>query len=130
MNNILQFTIPLIPPTVNMYTRHTRQGRHYKTKLALAWEQAFAIYAPRDEWVTAKQFKVTLDVYLGPKDKLDVDNAPKMCLDCIARHRLLRNKSGRNVSDSYVKALAVFIWDSKKDRANGAHTDITVEAWK
>jgi Holliday junction resolvase RusA-like endonuclease len=124
----MTFTIPMLPPTVNHYVKHTRNGRHYKTQLALAWEHTFATHRPKDEWVNAKQFRVSIELTFGPKDRMDVDNGNKCVLDAIASYGMLRNVSGRRVSDSYVKRLEVTILDGKKDRANGPKTVITIAA--
>ena len=39
----LDFTVPLIPPSVNAYVRHTLSGQHYLSKEVLAFKAAIPI---------------------------------------------------------------------------------------
>jgi crossover junction endodeoxyribonuclease RusA len=76
----LDFCVPLLPPSVNHYVKHTRDGWHYVTGEAKAFKAAIPICArhriTRHEWYT-----VEIYVNLGPKKKLDLDNCTKVILD-------------------------------------------------
>lgn len=80
----LLLTIPLIPPSVNMYVRHTRTGRHYVTSEATAFMEAIAIIAGGRR-VTAKAYEVSYTVYLGAKQKGDVANFEKCIGDGLVK---------------------------------------------
>ena len=121
-------TIPMLPPSVNHYKQPRGFGRgFYKTKMAHAWEQAFAVFVC-DAHVQGKRFSVSVDLFLGPKDKLDIDNCLKCVLDCVAHNGMMRDKRGKPLSDSHVKALRVMKWDSQQIRKDGPRTIIRVEA--
>lgn len=128
----ISFGVPMCPPSVNHYVKHFRNGRHAKTKEALTWEQEFALVVREElggRFVIAKQFAVTLDICLGPKMRLDVDNGCKCALDAIAVNGLMRNIKGERLSDSHVKKLTVMIHDSKAQRKTCQQwTRILIEA--
>ena len=129
MSDTVSLTIPMTPPSVNHYVTHYRNGAHVKTDRAKTWEAEFALAVReqvRGRYVTAKRFLVHVEIYLGPKERLDVDNGNKCVLDCVAHNGLMRNKSGRLQSDSHVKSLLVNIYDSQKDRKEGPRTIVTV----
>ena len=123
-SNRLDFTLELLPPSVNHYAKHfQRDGRtiHAKTKIAKGFEQSFQYMLPahiRDgqSWVTAEKFSVTLWIVPGPGDSTDIDNYPKMILDCIAKAGLLRKTNGKQASDAWVKRLVVDIDDDQATR--------------
>jgi len=97
------------PPSVNHYVKHTRSGRHYKTSDAENFMQLVAI-AFRGKQLTKDRYGVTIHFWLGKGERLDVDNAPKCCLDALVR-------CGAIASDSYVDALHVYKdRDSKNPR--------------
>jgi crossover junction endodeoxyribonuclease RusA len=95
------------PPSVNHYVKHTRSGRHYKTPEAETFMQMVAI-AFRGLTLPKARYGVTINFWLGKGERLDVDNAPKCCLDALVR-------CGAIASDSYVDELHVY---KKRDRAN------------
>lgn len=64
----VSITVPLIPPSVNSYVRHTRSGRHYVTKEAKAFKQAVALLA-RGKALEADSYIVDIDITLGKGDR-------------------------------------------------------------
>jgi len=113
----IHLTIPAIPPSVNMYVRHTRWGHYvteeaktFQTYVALAWAGAGFI-PPK-----AKKYAVKIMLYLGTGKKLDVDNAPKVILDSLVRCQAIQ-------SDAWVTRLVV---EKQRDRKN-PRTEIAVE---
>ena len=110
---MIEFTIPLVPPSVNTYTRHAR-GRHFKTKEAAAFEAAFPFFF-RNPGCVGETFRVEIDVWLGPKMHRDIDNLPKQVLDGISRGGLLVNGKGKILSDYAVKELEVRMFSDERD---------------
>lgn len=103
----LRMMVPLHPPTGNGYVRHTRQGRHYVTKEALAWYDAVAVIA-RGMHVRGKEHAVEYVVYQGFKHRGDVDNYAKTILDGLV-------KGGVIASDASVVSMHAH---KKRDRLN------------
>lgn len=113
----IAFTVPLTPPTVNMYVRHTRSGRHYESAGAIRFKEAVAIFS-RGRGIRCDEYRVTLTIYLGKDQKLDVDNAPKCVLDAMVDCGVIH-------SDAAVRKLTIEKhrdWDSPR-------TEIHVEAY-
>ena len=114
---VLSFTVPLVPPTVNHYVKHTRKGAHYLTDEAKAFKDAVAIYA-RGKSIDddAKRVQVAISIYLGKGMKGDIDNYPKCVLDglkgCVLK------------SDAMVKCLVVTL---ERDAANPR---TMIELWR
>ena len=105
---VLSFTVPLVPPTVNHYVRHTRKGEHYLTRAAKAFKDAVAICAAgRSIDDDAKRVQVAISIYLGRGDRGDIDNYPKCVLDGL--------KGTVIKSDAMVKCLLVTL---ERDAAN------------
>ena len=75
----LYLEIPGIPPSVNSYVRHSK-GRHYKTDEASRFQRDIAILAAGKK-VEAESYAVLIHVFLGPKQKGDLDNFAKVILD-------------------------------------------------
>ncbi len=121
----LRFTVPLVPPGVNHYVRHTRRGGHYLNKDATAFKDAVAIFN-RGGFVQGKVFYVRLDITLGAGDKGDVDNFPKLPLDGLAKAAVFRNKKGEILSDAKVSHLEVVV--DRRTRPEAGWTVITVRA--
>lgn len=123
--NELTLVIQAEPPTVNMYVRHTRSGRHYKTKAAVEWfdlvnhEVLLASYRIPDflPEVEGKRHEVTYTVYQGKKSKGDVDNYAKCILDSLVATGVL--KSDASIVDLHAH--------KRRDREN-PRTEITVRA--
>lgn len=78
----VSFTVPLVPPSVNHYCRHTRSGRHYVTKEAEAFQEAVAMSA-RGRRVRGDSYQVLAWIYLGKKQRGDIDNFGKCLLDSL-----------------------------------------------
>lgn len=76
----ISFTVPLIPPSVNDYVRHTRAGSHYRTAEAKAWDEAVAVCA-MGRRIRAQAYCVSVVVYLGKGDRGDADNFLKCVCD-------------------------------------------------
>jgi crossover junction endodeoxyribonuclease RusA len=112
----LTLTIPLEPPTVNMYVRHTRRGRHYKTREAEAWASAVAVIAA-GQYVPGKAHEITYTVYQGYKSRGDVDNYAKCLIDSLVGAGVI--KSDASVIDLHAH--------KRRDRAN-PRTEIVVRA--
>jgi len=123
MSQAISFVVPLVPPSVNTYTRHSK-GRHFKTAETEAFERAMATFC-RGHRCVGEKFSVRLDVYFGPKQARDVDNLPKCVLDGIAKNGVLVNRKGEPLSDNHVDELTVRKWST--DRKN-PRTEITVRA--
>jgi crossover junction endodeoxyribonuclease RusA len=85
--------LPGVPPTVNHYIRHTRDGRHYKTKEAREWQETAATLIALSYRARAGnghpapykglvEFKI--DWYSKTWGKEDADNRIKAAQDCLA----------------------------------------------
>jgi crossover junction endodeoxyribonuclease RusA len=115
----LTLVIPIEPPTVNSYVRHTRSGRHYKTQQAEGWESFvnYAVFQGQHKEVEGKRHEVTYTVFQGKGSKGDVDNYAKCILDSLVSTGILK-------SDASVVALHAF---KQRDREN-PRTEIKVRA--
>ncbi len=114
----LHFCVPLLPPTVNHYVKHTRTGRHYITKEAEAFMEAIPLCA-KQKRVRHKFYAIEIYVTLGPKTRLDLDNCTKVILDGLV-------KGGQIHSDAAVTGIflhkkrgpesrtCITIWEGKK----------------
>jgi Holliday junction resolvase RusA-like endonuclease len=111
----VRFTVPLTPPSVNDYVRHTRRGRHYQTQEAIAFKDAVALCAGGQQ-IDAQRLAVAITVYLGKADKGDIDNFPKLVLDGLKRSVV--------TSDAKFKRMVV---DLDRDWLN-PRTEIEVSA--
>jgi crossover junction endodeoxyribonuclease RusA len=127
MSDRISFTVPLSPPSVNHYAKHTRTGRHYRTGEADAYKSAVAACAA-GKFVQAKRFTVAIDVVLAKGQRGDVDNFPKLVLDGLADCGALRDLKGKRISDAHVRALHVTVDDDS--RPDEGYTRIVVEALK
>ena len=123
MPSSVTFTVPLVPDSVNTYTRHSG-GRHYKSKRATAFENAFPLFC-RNLQVVGEKFAVSIIVYVGPKQHPDVDNLAKQPLDCLALAGLLVNRKGEVISDNHVRKMSIERNDEQRDNPR---TEITVTA--
>jgi crossover junction endodeoxyribonuclease RusA len=110
----LKLSVPLVPPSVNHYVKHTRDGRHYVTAAAKAYKQAVAICA-RGKRVRAKQYEVKVVIYLGYRQRGDADNFLKVIGDGL-------EEAGVIHSDGAIRH-----WDLYLDRdVKNPRTKITV----
>lgn len=114
----IHFVVPGIPPSVNMYVRHTRSGKHYRTAEATGFMQSIAIYAPRQKF-NAKSYHVEITIWLGKGDKGDIDNFAKCVLDGLVRAEIIH-------SDSAVTRLLL---TKERDPGAEAATAISVMAF-
>jgi Holliday junction resolvase RusA-like endonuclease len=111
------------PPNVNNYVKHTRGGRHYKTKAAHNWHQEVLLVVMKNPWhgavqiMAGKKHEVTYTVYQGFKSKGDVDNYAKCILDALVATGVLK-------SDASVVDMHAY---KRRDREN-PRTEITVRA--
>lgn len=116
----LEFCVPLLPPSVNHYVKHTRQGRHYVTAEAKAFKQAIPLCAKQRQ-VRHKFYSIEIYVNLGKDDRIDLDNCAKVILDGLV-------EGGQIHSDAAVTCLVlhktrrcglppstcITIWEGKK----------------
>jgi Holliday junction resolvase RusA-like endonuclease len=113
IEDVICFTVPLLVPTANHYRDPVRFiGRNgylrlgFKlTKEAKAYQEAVAIFAhgrtvsPATAAERRKaRYTVQMDVYLGPRQRLDSDNALKVGIDSLVRCGVLH--SDANVYES------------------------------
>jgi Holliday junction resolvase RusA-like endonuclease len=136
----LHISVPLIPPSINHYVKHTRLGVHYVTKEAKAFKDAVVIFT-RGRHVVANAFSVTIAVFLGNThggrklkngtrievpQKLDCDNAAKVVLDALETSRVFEapKPKGKKLSDAAVSVLKVSRFHDPKN----PRTEITIEA--
>jgi crossover junction endodeoxyribonuclease RusA len=113
----VKIVIPLVPPSVNSYVRHTRKGGHYVTAEAKAFKEAVAILGREKGDLVAEAYHVHIDVYLGKNGRGDLDNFAKIPIDALVYAGIIR-------SDSDVEAVSL-----RKFRDPGnPRTEITIEA--
>lgn len=108
-----EFSVPLLAPSVNHYVKHTRSGQHYRSGEADAFMEAVRLYA-RGKFVKFKWYSVVVNLTLGPKQKGDLDNFGKVCLDALV-------KAGVIHSDAKVTCLVL-----RKFRGKTPCTDFCV----
>jgi Holliday junction resolvase RusA-like endonuclease len=125
MSERLEFTVPLIPPSVNEYKTRFRSGNTVVSDQALAFKAAVAVYA-KGCYVTGKKFCVHIDVILGKKQRGDVDNFPKLVLDGLADAGVFRDAKGERMTDAHVRRMVVFV--DAEVRPEQGFTDIGIEA--
>ena len=125
----VQFTVPLVPPSVNHYKVRYRNGNTVVSKEASAFKDAVAIYL-RGQYVLAERFALTIRITLGQKDRGDWDNFPKLVGDALAAAGAFRKSKGKHrgelLSDAHVKDGRVIL-DCDTRPAQG-FTEITIEA--
>lgn len=124
----VSFTVPLVPPGLNHYVRHTKAGRHYQTGAATAFKDAVVLFARR-AFVVGKSFSVDATIYLGAKERGDVDGFGKLILDGLAKAEVFRTATkkygAKVVSDAWVTEMRL-----RKTRSllSTGYTEITVTA--
>ena len=82
MVEVMDFCVPLLPPSVNNYVRHTRKGQHYVTGEAKAFKEAVGLFS-NNECVRFKSYFIEIFLNLGPRERMDVDNCSKVILDAL-----------------------------------------------
>jgi crossover junction endodeoxyribonuclease RusA len=111
----LHITVPLVPPSVNAYVRHTRTGRHYITKAAKAYKQAVAIFAAGRS-VAGDMYCLDVCVYLAKGQRGDGDNMFKCVADGLVEAGVIH-------SDAAIK-----VWGMKVERDwSNPRTEIWVQ---
>lgn len=129
-NNRVDFFIDILPPSVNHYLDHGKG--HGKTPEAILFCDTFALMTRKlkTQWVISesKRFRVELHYWPGPGGKGDVDNRNKLPLDCCARAGMFRDRNGNQLSDAWVKKLAIEIHDSDDERKIGPEMRVIIEA--
>lgn len=110
----IEFTVPLVPPSVNHYVKHTHSGGHYVTKEAKAFKAAIPICAKQRQ-VRHKAYAIEIYVMLGYAQKLDIDNAAKVILDGLV-------EGGQIHSDAAVTGLFLH----KRRDVDNPRTQITI----
>lgn len=113
----IEFTVPLLVPTANHYKSPVRYaGRDgflhlgFKlTKEAKAYKDAVAIFArgrtvapPTEAQRRKVKYAVQMDVYLGPKQRLDSDNALKVGIDSLVWSGVIHSDSNVHESKAIV----------------------------
>ena len=80
MSEALQFSVPLLPPSVNHYKMRTRKGVTFVSGEARAFKQAVAIFAAGRS-VQAANYELEVTVFFGKGNKGDGDNLWKCIAD-------------------------------------------------
>jgi crossover junction endodeoxyribonuclease RusA len=80
MSDSVHITVPLVPPSVNSYVRHTLKGKHYVTAEAKAFKEAVVLLS-RGKSVSAEAYSVTTHIFYGKGQRGDLDNRAKLILD-------------------------------------------------
>lgn len=120
----VSFTVPLVPPNLNHYKVPIwKQRRFAVTAPAAAFKNAVAIFSQGAN-VMAKYFIVEATVYLGRKQKGDVDGFGKLILDALADACVFRDLDGKSMSDAHVYDLHL----RKRRDEDNPRTEITVRA--
>jgi Holliday junction resolvase RusA-like endonuclease len=109
------FTVPLVPPSVNHYKIKGR-GHYFVTKEAVEFKSQVKIFA-RGQSVRASAYGVEIHIYLGFKQKGDLDNFAKCVLDGL---------KDAGVIDSDAKITYLYM-EKKRDGKN-PRTEIGVSA--
>lgn len=108
-----QFDVPLVPPSVNHYVKHTRQGKHYVTPEGKAFKAAVGIFA-RGQSVNSKNYALAVTVYFGKGQKGDGDNLWKCIADGLKEAGVIR-------SDAAVKQWIMNVdrdWENPRTEIN------------
>ncbi len=115
MSHSVSFTVPGVPPSVNHY-KSTRNGRYYVSKEALKFKADVALCAAK-QYVAAEAYEVHLHIFLGHKQRGDLDNFLKVALDSLVAAGVIH-------TDSAVTRLVV---EKARDRKE-PRTEFTVRA--
>jgi len=113
----LRIMVPLVPPSVNMYVRHTRSGRHYVTAEGRSFKEAVVLLYRRAGRLDTRRYELEATVYLGRAQRGDGDNFWKVIADGLV-------EAGAIHSDA---AVTDWIMHVRRDRAN-PRTEIIVRA--
>lgn len=113
----LDFCVPLLPPSVNHYVKHTRSGRHYVTREAKAFKAAIPMCCSNKQ-IRHKWYSIEIYVNLGKGDKIDLDNCAKVILDGLV-------EGGQIHSDAAVTLLRLH-----KKRGNILAPSTCITVWE
>lgn len=113
---MIQFTVPLVPPSVNHYKMRTRKGVTFVSKEAKEFKRQVGICA-KGQSLDAELYEVRLRIFLGHGQKGDLDNFFKCALDGITEAGVIR-------SDAAVHRI---IAEKFRDKEN-PRTEYTVRA--
>ena len=113
----LDFCVPLIPPSVNHYVKHTHTGRHYVTEEAKAFKAAIPIFAKQKQ-VRHEYYAIEIYVNLAKGQKVDLDNCSKVILDGLV-------EGGQIHSDAAVTLLCLH-----KKRGNHLAPSTCITVWE
>lgn len=114
--DVVQIIVPLTPPSVNHYVKHTRNGGHYVTQEAKAFKSAVALFA-KGQQIRLEAYYIEIWLNLGKKTRLDLDNAPKLILDALVDAGVIH-------SDAAVTDLALH------KRRNWAKPSTQITIWQ
>jgi crossover junction endodeoxyribonuclease RusA len=78
----VEFSVPLLAPSVNHYVKHTRSGSHYVSREAKAFKDAVRLFS-RGMFCRFPWYYVDITLGLGPNQRGDIDNFGKLCLDAL-----------------------------------------------
>lgn len=86
MLDSFQFSIPYLPPSVNHYLIRGRHGYPVVTREAKKYKEDIALIAGRNpvgvhEGSARSFYEVSVNIFLGPGQKSDIDNLSKVLLD-------------------------------------------------
>jgi Holliday junction resolvase RusA-like endonuclease len=131
---IVAFTVPLLPPSVNHYTKTCyytgRDGLAHRGKKltpeAKAFKEAVAIFS-RNRTVSPLtnterrkvKYEVRVDFYLGKGQRLDADNIGKLCCDSL-------QSAGVIHSDAYVAPFIATPHKDERDDPRNPRTEFVV----
>lgn len=108
--------VPMVPPSVNRYVRHTRGGGHYVDEAAKAFKFTLASIA-RQSRIVAKAYEIEAHVYQGKGGRTDCDNFGKVICDALQAAGVIQTDS--RVTDLIIR--------KRRDRLH-PRTEITVRA--
>jgi crossover junction endodeoxyribonuclease RusA len=92
MSQIAAITVPLTPPSVNHYVKHTRTGKHYVTQEAKDFKGYISQFSKRQR-VRGKAYKLEVWIYLGYKMRGDGDNFFKVVTDGLVEAEVIDTDS-------------------------------------
>ena len=123
----VQFSFPILPPSVNHYLKHKSARIHSLSDAAKAFKDQFPALVKPGPYIVGVRFQVTIHYWMGPNDRGDIDNFDKLLLDCIAQSGMMRDGKGKELSDAWIKRRTTEIMDSPEDRKIGPRTDVLLE---
>ena len=116
MDAELRIMVPLVPPSVNHYVKHTKNGRHYVTSEGRAFKEAVCLFA-KGRTLGARRYELEACIYLGHGQRGDGDNFWKVIADGLVEAQVLHSDA----------AVSDWIMRVRRDRAN-PRTEIIVRA--